>query len=454
MTLVEEGAAQAGAVHRGGGPPVALRRVLLTSDFFHPTIGGAERQVQLLASALAERGHTVTVATVRQRGQSEAAFVDGVPLRRLSALSTAIPGASADADRKFLPPLPDPRLVAGLRALIDELGGVDVVHANGWIAYSSAAALEGTPVPLVLSVRDYGYSCAVRSLLHEGREICDGPAPAKCAHCAGRQYGAARGLVTVTGVATGRVLLRRHVTAIHAVSRFVETIVRRDLLDGDPGWEPVVERIDDVVPPPLGAMLDDAEQVLLWRLPSEPFILFVGQLSPHKGVDVLLRAYASLRRQHPGAIPPLVLIGTPVPGTPLDLPDGVTLLESVPHAVVMAAWDRSLFGVAPSVWPDPLPGVVREPMTRGRPVIATRVGGNTDMVSDGVNGLLVDPSDVAGLATAMWRLVEQSDLRERMGADARASVTDLTAPAIAVRFENLYAAALHTTAAGTATAPR
>ena len=42
--------------------------MLLTTDFFHPTIGGAERQVQLLASALAARGHTVTVATVRQRG--------------------------------------------------------------------------------------------------------------------------------------------------------------------------------------------------------------------------------------------------------------------------------------------------------------------------------------------------------------------------------------------------
>src|SRR5689334_16761109 len=108
MTAVEEGTAQRGAGNREAGPPVVPRRVLLTTDFFHPTIGGAERQVQLLASALAARGHSVTVATVQQRGQAETAIVDGVPLRRLSALSTAIPGASADADRKFLPPLPDP----------------------------------------------------------------------------------------------------------------------------------------------------------------------------------------------------------------------------------------------------------------------------------------------------------------------------------------------------------
>ena len=179
----------------------------------------------------------------------------------------------------------------------------------------------------------------------------------------------------------------------------------------------------------------------------EPFILFVGQLSPHKGVGVLLRAYASLRDEHPESAPPLVLIGTPVAGASLDVPDGVTLLESVPHPVVMAAWERSLFGVAPSVWPDPLPGVVREPMTRGRPVIATRVGGNTDMVSDAENGLLVDPGDSRGLADAMWRLLADPELRERMGAAAKASITDLTAPAVAARFENLYASALRSVAA-------
>ena len=85
-------------------------------------------------------------------------------------------------------------------------------------------------------------------------------------------------------------------------------------------------------------------------------------------------------------------------------------------------------------------------MTRRRPVIATRVGGNTDMVSDGENGLLVDPGDDRALANAMWRLLDDPDLRERMGTDAMASVTDLSAAAIAARFENLYASALRSTA--------
>jgi glycosyltransferase involved in cell wall biosynthesis len=233
------------------------------------------------------------------------------------------------------------------------------------------------------------------------------------------------------------------VAAIHAVSRFVQQIVERDLLGVDRGWHPIVERVDDVVPLGVAEPVAAADAALLDRLPAEPFILFVGQLSRHKGLDVLFRAYRSLAADDDAPAPPLVVIGTPVAGAELAPPPGVTLLESVPHAVVMAAWERSLFGVAPSVWPDPLPGVVREPMTRGRPVVATEVGGNPDMVSDGVNGLLVPPGDADALAGAMRRLVDDPALRERLGMDALASVSDLTAPAIAARFENLYRSALH-----------
>ena len=86
-------------------------------------------------------------------------------------------------------------------------GGFEVVHANGWIAYSCAAAVLGTRVPLVLSVRDYGYACAVRNLMYRQREICDGPALAKCVSCAGSHYGRAKGAAATAGVLGGRLLL-------------------------------------------------------------------------------------------------------------------------------------------------------------------------------------------------------------------------------------------------------
>ena len=169
------------------------------------------------------------------------------------------------------------------------------------------------------------------------------------------------------------------------------------------------------------------------RLPDRPYILFVGALQPHKGLAPLLAAYERLENP-----PPLVLIGSVWPETPRQFPPSVTVLHNVPHHVVMAAWERSLFGVAPSVWPDPLPGVVREGMSKGIAMIASNIGGNTDMISDGATGLLVPPGDVAALAAAMRRLIDDPALRERLGQAGRRSARQYVAGAVLPRFEAIY----------------
>lgn len=407
-------------------------RVLLASDFFHPHIGGAERQVRLLASALSRRGHEVRVVTAAQAGLPHREMVDDVPVERLRAGSTSAPFLAGDPGRRFLPPVPDPLLTGALARRVRRFRP-DVVHANGWIAYSCAGATLGADTPLVLSVRDYGHACATRALLQDDRRLCSGPGVRKCLRCAGGHYGPAKGVVAVAGVFSGRPLLARTVSGVHSVSRYVEAALRRDLAHGS-AWSDVrFERIPDVVTPPSSASLRPAEEELLARLPAQPFILFVGALQAHKGLLVLLHAYALLDRP-----PPLVLIGTHWPDTP-EMPPGVTVLSDVPHAVVMAAWRRARFGVAPSVWPDPLPGVVREAMSAGRAIIGTRTGGIPDMVGDGVNGLLVEPGDVEGLADAMRRLLDDQALADAFGAAGRASLAALGPDSIAARFEAFYA---------------
>ncbi len=180
-------------------------RVLLASDFFHPVIGGAERQVGLLAAALARRGHEVRVATTAQPGLAPREVVEGVAVDRLASLASALPAPGRG--QRFLPPAPDPLLSVGLHRLVLDWRP-DVVHASGWIAYSSAAAVLDHAAPLVLSVRDYGHACATRNLLWHDRAVCDGPSLGRCLDCAGRHYGAARALIAVSGVRGGRPLLR------------------------------------------------------------------------------------------------------------------------------------------------------------------------------------------------------------------------------------------------------
>jgi glycosyltransferase involved in cell wall biosynthesis len=131
------------------------------------------------------------------------------------------------------------------------------------------------------------------------------------------------------------------------------------------------------------------------------------------------------------------MIGTRWPDTP-ELPADVTVLSDVPHAQVMDAWNRCLFGIVPSVWPDPLPGTVREAMSRGKPVIGSAMGGIVDMIEDGVTGLLVPPDDEIALAAAMRRLIEDPALRAALGERARADATRFDAATVAGWFDALY----------------
>ena len=409
-------------------------RILMASDFYPPFIGGAERQVRLLGQELHLRGHTVGVATVWHSGQPAQQDDDGVDVRRIKGLTTRVAWFSKDPLRRFHPPFPDPGMVWGLRRLVRQWRP-ELVHAHGWIAYSCAAALLGTSIPLVVSVRDYGYTCALRTLLHNGN-VCDGPAPAKCLNCAAQSYGLPKSAAAVAGVFAGRALLTRKIAATHSVSTFVQQTVRRDLLRSGLGASKLDrESIPDIVVPSFLVESGDAalDQAYTDRLPDRPYILFVGALQPHKGLGPLLAAYERLENP-----PPLVLIGSVWPETPKQFPSGVTVLHNVPHHVVMAAWERSLFGVAPSVWPDPLPGVVREGMSKGIAMIASNIGGNTDMISDGATGLLVPPGDVAALAAAMRRLIDDAALREQLGQAGRRSARQYAAGAVLPRFEAIY----------------
>lgn len=60
-----------------------------------------------------------------------------------------------------------------------------------------------------------------------------------------------------------------------------------------------------------------------------------------------------------------------------------------------------------------------EAMALSRPIVATRVGGNPELVEDGVTGLLCRPADPDDLASKVLRLLEQTEARERMGAEGR-----------------------------------
>jgi glycosyltransferase involved in cell wall biosynthesis len=175
----------------------------------------------------------------------------------------------------------------------------------------------------------------------------------------------------------------------------------------------------------------DVEEWLA-KLPEEPFILFVGAFRKIKGLETLFDAYGRLSDP-----PPLVLMGTYERDSPREFPAEVRILEKVPHAAVMAAWDRAMFGVMPSLLPEPLGGAVAEAVLRGKPVIGTQMGGHRDMI-DERSGILVPQGDAAALAAAMSELIEDPDRRLRLGAAAAKRGRELASSVVLPRYEQAF----------------
>jgi glycosyltransferase involved in cell wall biosynthesis len=410
-------------------------RILLATDHYPPLIGGAQIQSRMLARELRAHGHEVEVATVWQPGLPAREELDGIRVHRLRELRS-LPRL-APSGRQHHPPYPDPVTVVALRRLMKSFRP-DIVDSYGWFSYSAAAAATGLDVPLVITARDYAYSCAKRTLLYRGR-ACGGPGVAKCVGCAGRHYGSAKGAVAALGVLAGRSLLRRKVRGIRSISTYVERIMDRDF---GPDRRATVRVIPDMVETVPETRSDDSNgdgRARLQELPDGPFLLFVGALRRVKGVEELLAAYRRLADP-----PPLVLIGTLEPDSPA-FPPSVRVLRDFPHDAVMRAWDRCLFGVLPSLWPEPFGTVVTEALSRGKPVIGTTPGGHTDLIVDGETGFLVPAGNVEALAAAMERLIVDADLRVRMGDAAARRARRFTAEAVIPQIEALYASVLEST---------
>lgn len=413
-------------------------RILIVSDHYPPFIGGAHRQTQLLSHMLMQRGHQVSVATVWQPGMAEVQNDAGVSVHRLKQVRAILPAFARGKKQRHQPPFPDPVTVWGLRRLINEFKP-NVIHSYGWFSYSCALALVGKNIPLLISARDYAYSCATRTLVQNGEQICSGPAPRKCLQCAAHLYGTPKGYLAVAGVYSGRSLLKHKLSGMHSISTYVKEIVGRDFLANHTSRRSGRRVVEAIIPSfreddsQENQQFDSQVQKYLDRLPKEPFILFVGALRLVKGLQQLLSAYERLESP-----PPMVLVGTMERDTPREFPKGVVVLENFPHKAIMAAWHRALFGVMPSLWPEPLGSVVYEGMSRGKAMIGTTPGGHSDMIVDHETGLLVPQGDTDALANAMQELLNDPTLREQLGSAARERAQMFTAEVVVPRFEQLY----------------
>jgi glycosyltransferase involved in cell wall biosynthesis/peptidoglycan/xylan/chitin deacetylase (PgdA/CDA1 family) len=335
--------------------------------FLSPTLGtgGAERLTIAYAKGLARRGHEVHVAY---------GFADS----QLPNLTAADIGATLLSNRR-IKPRTIRQWIGNLRRLVAAFRP-DVIYAQS-ITSALAARLGASQVPLLVTV-------------HGIREA-DEP------------------------LASG--ILRLSRARVTAVSQAVADGLLRH------AYAPAIE----VLPPGIDieTLEAGAGEELEHRVDGTPRFCCVARLSQEKGVDVLLRAFREVLRDSPEAL--LTLVGV---GPELEAIEALAKTLGVTDRVVFAGltanpgpYFRDADVVVLPSRREGLPLVGLEAFALGRPVVATSVGGTTEVVRDGETGWLVPPENHQELARAMAEAAgdpEEAGRRARAGEElVRSSFT-------------------------------
>jgi glycosyltransferase involved in cell wall biosynthesis len=418
-------------------------KILLVAPHFPPrNIGGVEIYTKRLADRLHEAGDCPEVVCAeridaggpRFEATRDTAF--GYAVHRLSfnlAAETETLKASYHHHG----------VEAWTRRLIDDIRP-DVIHVHsGYLLGGGVmSAARDCNIPTVVTLHDYWFICARITLLNPAATLCSGPeSAAKCAWC----LATAQRRFRLPDMATGGRLGRGIVKALHHPS--VASVT---------GWSGGIRAVSDRTAA-LREALMQASLVLspsrflrdlitdTWQLPANRVVLsrlgidvptskrrvaadrsvlrvgYLGQLVPHKGVDVLVDALRSL----PGAPLRVHIYGSPhansgyadelrrrSSGDPRLTFQGAYRHEDIYD--LLAQLDAI---VVPSVSYENSPLVIQEAQAAHVPVIGSRLGGIPELIVDGFDGLLFEPGDFRDLAKQLRRLLDEPALLDRLRPD-------------------------------------
>ncbi len=174
--------------------------------------------------------------------------------------------------------------------------------------------------------------------------------------------------------------------------------------------------------------------------------LFLGRIGERKGAFDLIKAFARLPESEKNNSK-LIMAGDGEVEAARDLVQSLNISDKItfPGWIDTEERDRLLnqgnIFVLPS-YNEGLPLSMLEAMAWGLPVIVTPVGGISEIVNDGENGLLVEPSNIEQLSNAMKSLIANEDLRVSLGEQGRKSVVPLDIKNYWLSFLKIYHSAL------------
>ncbi|MBZ0278918.1 MAG: glycosyltransferase family 4 protein [Anaerolineae bacterium] len=412
-------------------------RILLAVHGFPPThIGGAERATERIARWLVQNGHHVEVFTLENVDAPELKFEtrheDGLTVHRLSL--------DVRGDVPTFVQTYDNQQIGMLFRDVLRTGSFDIVHlVSGYLlGVEIIRAAQEMGIPTVLTLTEYWFMCVRLNLLDNNDTLCAGPDnDDKCTRCIMNDKRRYRYLgqyapsimdtfwslaqytslaeVKIREVATRREVLERTLDSVDLVICPSQFIMNKFAEFGYDTSKFVL------IPHGIGASDETAIQ---HNAPDSVLRLgYMGQIKPHKGVDLIVQAVVNLLQlKQP--------VSLDIWG---DTNNSLTyaakmLRQSRPYPTIH--WNGSFKGseqlkqvlsqfevlVVPSRWYENSPTVILEAFKAGIPVITTRLGGMAELVTHEKNGLLFKLNDLDDLTNNIQRLIREAGLLPRLRA--------------------------------------
>lgn len=392
---------------------------LMSSTFYPPhNFGGDATHVYYLANALAELGHEVDVVYNRglydlrcNGGCSTDIYPnhDGVHLHALSSPVDRLSRFSLYAFGSYYPSTKEiPNIVSSVKP--------DVIHHHN-VGGLGLSALKVSAPCVLYTAHDYWLICPLSNLMRPDNSFCTNRSNCfKCVMWSKRPLQIWRYYRSLEKNMC-------HVNSIIAPSNFM-----KDVLSQHSDFQVPIMSILNFVPQPP----KPSESVCDHR-----YFLFVGILSPFKGVENLINAYISICMRLDAS---LIIVGDGPLRTKLQeiimhkgLQNRIKLLGKIEYETLITLYRHAIATIVPSIWPENCPLVAIESFSCGTPVIAASSGGLTEILDISKAGLLFERNCIDQLSNLMVQLSEDDIIRNNLKQNAKNAYRKHFSPEVYVK---------------------
>lgn len=391
----------------GGNMRNKKLKILQVTNFCH-MIGGGSRYFFEVSKLLRSKGHQVAYFCMDDKKNIKTKwskyFVRNIPMENRSLV---------DNFRLFCRTIYSLEAQNKISRLLDDFKP-DIVHLHDFYHYISPSILiefKKRNIPMVMTVHDYHLISPNRNMFHNGR-ICEISKPErfyKSANhkCVGNSY--LLSLVETIEKYFWSITNwhRKYIDYFISPSNFMKSKI----------IEYGYNRKKNIL-----MSLFVKRNKFNKKSNKNNYILYFGRISPEKGLKILIHSMSILPHI------PLKIVGRGLQQTELmnlnhKLKNrNVKFLGYKSGSELKELISNCKFSVLPSIWFDVAPISILESFAFGKPIVASNIGGISELVKDRYNGFLVTPGNIMDLSNKISELWENESFSQKLGMNARSFV--------------------------------